>query len=71
MIVWVLIVTLLMEDRAGGYGNVTGYHIDNIESAASCEQLAKTVRNAPHPQILAGSVAVTAICAPVRKAVAK
>lgn len=63
MIVWVLIITMV--SSAYGRDPLAVTVIDNIASAESCEQLARVVRNSPHPEY--GGVSAT--CAPVRKAV--
>lgn len=58
MVVWVLIITTF---GSSVYQGPTTTVIDNIATAASCEQLAKVVR----------TPSISATCAPVRKAVTK
>lgn len=63
MIVWVLVITMY-----GGYGGASPAItiIDNIESQASCERLATTVRDMPMP--LKWTYRPLTTCTPVRKA---
>lgn len=60
MIVWVLMISVYADAYHGW--SVSAYHIDNIASAESCEQLARVVR-----QRKAADGFVVATCAPVRK----
>lgn len=64
MLVWVLIITLTgpLNQHSSGLQFQSGAAvtiIDNIESAISCEQLARVIRSQPEVR--------SAVCAPVRK----